>query len=334
MSYFDPQDVPVELTNILKLTGSDDFNEAMPAQRLFAKAAELPLRQGLLLGDILQGIYQTIPFAPGAAVEFPLDFLAPGTEREHIAYTCPNHGRIPERSVEGDYVQVPTYDIASSIDWNLKYSRDARWDIVSRAMEVLEAGFVKKLNDDGWHTLLAAIYDRNIMVYDGDAAQGQFTKRVVSLMKTIMRRNGGGNSTTINRFKLTDMYVSPEAIEDMRNWNIDQVDEFTRREIYLAADGTLNKVFNVVLHDLDELGVGQEYDNYFQQDLAASIQPSDVELIVGLDLSRRSFMMPVRAPVQVFEDPALHRQRRAGWYGFGEFGFLVSDNRCCLGGSI
>ena len=47
------------------------------------------------------------------------------------------------RTVESDYVAVPCYDIANSIDWNIKYSRDARWNILGRAMEVLEAGFVK-----------------------------------------------------------------------------------------------------------------------------------------------------------------------------------------------
>ena len=61
-------------------------------------------------------------------------------------------------------------------------------------MQVLEASFVKKINDNGWHTMLTAGADRNILVFDGDASAGQFTKRLVSLMKVIMRRNGGGNT--------------------------------------------------------------------------------------------------------------------------------------------
>jgi len=39
-------------------------------------------------------------------------------------------------------------------------------------------------------------------------------------MKTVMRRNGGGNSTSANRGQLTDLYVSPEAVEDIRNWEL------------------------------------------------------------------------------------------------------------------
>jgi hypothetical protein len=326
-----------EMNDILVRSGSARREEALAAQHELAVALQAPLRQGVMNGDITGGIFERISLAPGTAPEFPLDFLAPGSEKDFVAYTLPNHGRIPERNIEGDYVMVPTYDIGSSIDYLLKYARDARWDIVGRAMQVLEASFVKKINDDAWHTLLAAGVDRNIVVYDSDAAAGQFTKRLVSLMKTVMRRNGGGNSTSINRGRLTDLYLSPEGIEDIRNWGVDQVDEVTRREIYVAEDGAVNRIFSVNLHDLDELGQGQEYQLFFTNELSGSLVStgSDVELVVGLDLSANdSFVMPVRADIQVFEDDTLHRQRRAGFYGFGEHGFGVLDNRRVILGSF
>jgi len=324
-----------ELTELLVRSGSLKREEALNANAEFAKALELPIRQGILSGDILDGIFEPITLSQGATPEFPLDFLAPGTEKDFVAYTIPNHGYIPERHVEGDYVMVPTYDIGASIDYLLKYARDARWDVVGRAMEVLENSFVKKMNDDGWHTLLAAGVDRNIVVYDSDAAAGQFTKRLVSLMKTVMRRNGGGNSASNNRGMLTDLYVSPEAMEDIRNWGVDQVDEVTRREIYVAADGTLNRVFGVNLHDLDELGEGQEYQVFYDDILGGSLPTGDSEFVVGLDLRKRdSFIMPIREQVQIFEDESLHRQKRAGFYGWAEQGFAVLDNRRVLLGSL
>jgi hypothetical protein len=324
-----------ELTELLMRSGSSNRETSLAANAEFAKALELPLRQAILNGDILNGIFEPIQLAQSATPEFPLDFLAPGTEKDYVAYTIPNHGYIPERHVEGDYVMVPTYDVGSSIDYLLKYARDARWDVVGRAMEVLEASFVKKMNDDGWHTLLAAGVDRNIVVYDSDANASQFTKRLVSLMKTVMRRNGGGNSASNNRGMLTDLYVSPEAMEDIRNWGIDQVDETTRREIYTAADGSLNRIFGVNLHDLDELGVGQQYQLFYTDTLAASLPSGDTEIVVGLDLRKRdSFIMPVRQEVQIFEDDTLHRQKRAGFYGWAELGFAVLDNRRVLVGSL
>ena len=69
-----------------------------------------------------------------------------------------------------------------------------------------------------------------------------------------MRRNSGGNSASVGRGSLTDLYVSPEALEDVRNWGLDQIDEVTRREIYTAAEGgaPITRIF-MNLHDLDEL---------------------------------------------------------------------------------
>ena len=326
-----------EFIALLRKSGDADINVAQAAQREFAKALELPLRKGVLVGNILGNIFETINVEAGSTTEFPLDLISPGLEGEHVAYTNPGHGRIPERAVESDYVMIPTYNIASSVDYLLRYAREARWDIVGRAMQVMEAGFTKKMNDDGWHTLLAAGVDRNILVYDGDATAGLFSKRLVSLMQTVMRRNSGGNSASVGRGRLTDLYVSPEALEDVRNWGLDQVDEVTRREIYTASeDGApITRIFGVNLHDLDELGEGQEYQTFFTSELSGNVQSSDVELVVGLDQSSNdSFVMPVKEQLQVFEDPTLHRQQRAGYYGWAELGFGVLDNRRIILGSF
>jgi len=326
-----------EIINLLRQSGDADASIAIPAQREFAAALESPLRKGVLVGNILGNIFETIQMEPGATPEFPLDLISPGLEGEHVAYTNPGHGRIPERAVEGDYVMIPTYSIASSVDYLLRFARDARWDVVSRAMQVMEAGFTKKMNDDGWHTILAAGVDRNILVYDADAAAGSFSKRLVSLMQVVMRRNSGGNSASSSRGRLTDLYVSPEALEDIRNWGETEVDEVTRREIYTSTDGgsAITRIFGVNLHDLDELGEGQEYQNFFANDLGGSLATDKTELVVGLDQSTNdSFVMPVREDLRVYEDPALHRQQRAGFYGWAELGFGVLDNRRVILGSF
>ena len=326
-----------DFINLLKRSGDSDKAVALDAQREIAKALELPLRKGIMFGDVVTNIFEKMVLEPGSSPEFPLDLLAPGTERDYTAYTNPGHGRIPEKHVEGDYVMVNTYGITNSIDFLLRYAREARWDIVARAMQVLESGFVKKINDDGWHTILAAAVDRNILVYDADAAAGQFTKRLISLAKTVMLRNGGGNSVTATG-RLTDLFLSPEAIEDIRNWGIDQLPEAARQEVYQSADGgaPLTRIFGVNLNGLFEFGDGQEYQTFFTSDLSGSLGPnSDVELIVGLDLNARdSFVMPVKREVEIFEDEGLHRSQRQGYYGWAEIGFGVLDNRRVLAASF
>ena len=89
------------------------------------------------------------------------------------------------------------------------------------------------------------------------------------------------------------------------------------------------------LHDLDELGEGQEYQTFFTSGLSGAVEASDVELVVGLDQSSNdSFVMPMKQQLEVFEDPTLHRQQRAGYYGFAELGFGVLDNRRVILGSF
>ena len=154
-------------------------------------------------------------------------------------------------------------------------------------------------------------------------------------MKTVMRRNGGGNSSSINRGQLTDLFLSPEGIEDIRNWGVDEVDPVTRRELITQEGGLLLRIFQVNLHDLDELGEGQEYQDYYTSDLSGSLPTGDTEIIVGLDLRNTdSFVMPVRQEVQIYEDDTLHRPRRAALYGWAEHGFAVLDNRRVLLGSF
>lgn len=326
-----------EFLDMLKRAGDARPEVAIAAQYELAQALELPLREAVLVGDITANIFQRVPLEGNSTAEYPLDLLNPGDEVDHVAYTSPGHGYIPQRAIEGDYVKVPTYQISTSIDMLRRFVRDANWDVSGRAMKIMEAGVIKKINDDAWHVLLAAGVDRNILVYDADAAAGQFTKRLISLMKSVMRRNGGGNAGSVNRFKLTDIWLSPEALEDIRNWGVDIVDDTTRREIYVSNDdGSITRIFGVNLHAMDELGESQEYQNYFTNQLSGALGPSsDVELVVGLDLSSAdSFVMPIREQLSVTPDPALHRQGRVGWYGSMEFGLGSLENRRVLLGSL
>jgi len=323
--------IPAKLAQLLRDSANPNQQVAMAAfEQLAATALIEPLRNAILPGDIVSDIFQRVDLEPDAMPEFPLDLIAPGTEKDYVAYTVPNAGRIPERHVEGDYVMVPTYQIGNAIDWLLRYARHARWDIVARAMEVFEMGFTKKKNDDGWHTLMACGVDRNIIVYDGNASAGQFTKRLISLAKVVMRRNGGGNSASTNRRRLTDLYASPESLEDVRNWGMDQADQFTLREIFLSDDNVLRQIFGVNLHAIDELGQNQEYQNFFSNQLSGALASGDIELVVGLDQTKQTFYNPVKMDIELFQDPTLHRQQRAGVYGWAELGWGALDSRDVL----
>jgi hypothetical protein len=331
-----------EQVELLKRTGSANKAEALEAMHSLAQALQVPLRSALLDGDILGGIFAPEVLDPSATAEYPLDFYQTAQENDYVAYMIPGEGALPQRTITGDAVTISTYDVGNAIDWPLKYATSARWNIIARAMEVLEAGFVKKMNTDGWRVIIAAGAGRTDysggapLVYDSAATAGQFTKRLVSLMKTTMVRLAGGNSATANRGRLTDLYISPEALEDIREWDHDEVDDVTRREIFTAGEdgGPMARIYGVNLHPLDELGVGQEFQTYFAT-LGVSMGTSDEEVVVGLDLSHGdSFVMPVKRELQIFEDDMLHRRMKAGFYAWAEHGFAALDGRRILLGSF
>jgi len=321
----------------ISLAGLDEFAAAIAAglsisdEESSQADLQTPLRSGVLVGDNVRNIYTQVGLGPQEYfLEYPLDILAPGEEDKFIAYTQPGTGRIAERHIEGDYVRVPTYKMQSSIDWDLKFMEQVNYPVMDRITKIFLAGFVKKINDDGWSTLISAAADRNVLVYDAAANAGQFTKRVVSLAKIVMRRNGGGNTASMKRARLTDIFGSPEMTEDMRNWGIDQLDDISRRELYVANDGAtqLTRIFDVNIHELDEFGEGQVYQQFYTEQLGAALQASDVELAIGLDmLNKDSFIMPIKQEVQVYNDPYQHRAKRAGIYGWCEAGFGVLDSR-------
>ena len=49
-----------ELTDLLMRSGSAEKTQSLEANSQFAKALELPLRQGVLSGDILDGIFEPV----------------------------------------------------------------------------------------------------------------------------------------------------------------------------------------------------------------------------------------------------------------------------------
>jgi len=314
---------------------SNDPVESAQAAREIITAVELPIRKTLLEGPILDGIYEPMDFTTNPNVRFPLDLLTPGDEDEFYAYVHPGEGYIPMKRVEADYLMVPTYQIANSIDCSRRFIRDANWPVIQRMLEVLEAGFFAKMNDDGWQTIISAGVDRNVIVNDPNAAAGQFTPRLITLLQTFMRRQGGGNSGTVDRAKLTDLYVSPEAMMDIRAWTLDLVPDIVRAQIYNSAETDETTIFGVRIKALDELGEAQEYQNYFANTLGGSMAASDVEIVVGLDRQRNdSFIHPVREELMLFEDNLLHRRGLFGFYGHTEIGFAVLDSRRVLLGSL
>lgn len=329
-----------ELNGALRATAAVDPIVRTKAVTQFLNAIGLPVRQGVMDGDNTSGIFSTEVLPPGVSAEYPVDFVTPGSEGEFRAFTNPGKGRVPGLVVSGDKLTLPDIGNILRVEYDINYARNARWNILARLTEVFMAGFVKKRNDDAWHTLLAAAADRGVTVFDVAANQGQFTKKLFSLTKCSMARNSGGNSSSLKKGRLTDIYLSCEGIEEILNWNLDQVPDSVRAQLYSMSGGenTTLDILGVRLHEMYELGEDQEYQDYYVDRLGGDLVPSgsghghaDVELAIALDLvNRDSFVMAFTQALEVFEDPALHAQQKGGFYGWERYAIGVLDSRRIL----
>lgn len=331
---------------LLRAMASRDQRKADAARKAFAQELVSPLRRGIFDADNLGEIYnpQVIPY--GSTASYPLDFVRPGDEDTYTAYTLAEQGRLPERRVEASEINVPTFKIGNSIDWDIKFMKEARWDVVKRALQVFEAGFVRKINSDGWRCVLAAAADRGLVVEADGAAvltgsasclttaagAGEFTKELVSRMHTAMTRGAGGNG---NAGRLTDLYLSLEAMECVRAWDASRIDEFTRREIFVSAEKGLAEIYGVIMHAMTEFGQDQEYDAFLESVLSLSKPSGTEQFVLGLDLSTEdSFVMPIKEELEVYDDEALIRFQRMGIFGWMRHGFACLDNRRVLIGAF
>lgn len=310
--------------DLLKVCAGED-DHSIKQRSALAAVMEKAWKAGVLEPDLLGTIFTRIDLPAGVEAKFPLDFYSPDNEGSYNAFVVPKEGAIPDRAVEGDELRVPTYKIANAISWGLDYARDARWDVIARAIEVFTNGFVRKMNDDGWHCILKAAA-QNTTVSDSAASSGAFTRKLVTELQTGFKRLTGNRNGVC-----TDIFLSPEAIADIRNYTYQEVDDVTQREL---IKGAVPNLYGVRLHELQELGRLQEYDNYLGQTVGASLGTGDHEFVVALDLSHRDqFVMPVRETMKMFDDPTLHRSMKMGVYGWLELGFAALDTRRALLGS-
>jgi hypothetical protein len=328
---------------LLRETANKNPEIASAAMTKLAKAVELPLRKGFFIGDTVGSIYMREDLEPGTSAKYPLDFVGPSGEAGFGAFKIADEGAIPDRLVKGTEVAVDTFELGNGISWKLQYARDARWPMVERALKVFRDGFVKTVNDEGWRVILSAIGNR-VDTQFATVTGAAFTLGLLSDMQLRMKRG-----TDYSRNELTDLYVSSEVMKDIRDFATEtSIDFLTRREIFQAVprpDGNggeiiMPSIYGVRIHEMKQLGVGREYNTTFNSlkgSHLSTFAASTDEVVVGLDLTpegRQQFVMPVRRDMEMFEDPTLHRQQKAGVYGWMELAFALLDDRRALAGWI
>ena len=348
-----------EQIELVKAMGSRDNAVAAEANQAFAAFLGPVVAKVLMQAATASAIYTDLPYDEDDRPSIPLDLWFDGGEGYVTTWSQNVAGGLPTSTVEGfSEMKVATYRLDSAVSFLKRYARRGRLDVVSKAVERMANEVLVKQERNAWAVVLKTLAESG-NVLDANETTVTFTldvlNRLMTQVKRINRSYAGG--TTTDAYGLTDLFVSPEVKEDIRSFAYQPVSITTssstlpannvltnlpdavREDIYRNA-GT-QEIYGVAIHDLIELGPNQKYNTLFDEFYTGTFNPASDELIVGLDLTKDSFVRPVARQAEsggtftaLPDDQFAARSEKIGFYGFLEEGRVCVDSRAVHGVAI
>ena len=324
-----------EQVELIRAMGSRDQLVAAEASQAFA-AFIGPVVQKVLLQAGTSGLlFSDLQYDEDDHPSIPLDLWHDQGEDYVQVWSQNIAGGLPTSEVTGmQEMKVATYRLDSAISWLKRYARRARLDVISKGIERMSNEVLIKQERNAWAVVLRALGEASTNSLKHVIASGTENEfvphdmnRLMTHIKRINTAFNGGTPEGLTAKGLTDMFMSPEMMEQVRafaygamnthNYSGSRHDtgngpitlpENVREDIWNS--GGMASLYGVVLHELLELGNEQKYNKLFASILDSN-SITDIpgggggtfdsnatsghldELIVGVDLSREAFVRPL-----------------------------------------
>lgn len=206
-------------------------------------------------------VYKVMGEAPwGYEVWTPEDLIQVGVDTEKYCF------RVNPRTAALVLVPCIEYNSSVNIDTNVFNNK-----VAERAFFIGSNSITRKLLLDQWQTVLSTAADRNMVIFDDSNSKGDFTVRLISLLKVVMRRNKGRLSVGP---RITDIAIGTDAYFDL-----------------FGEHTSSAKVWGITIRPIDGLDIGGELSNYYFDSLKGSIPDTKTNLAVAFDCrSKESFV--------------------------------------------
>ncbi len=358
-----------EQVELIKALASKDQAVAREAAEAFAAFIGPVVQKVLSQAGTAPMIYAANEFDEDDNPSIPLD-LYYGTDTNHVSVWAQNvAGGLPTSEVTGmQEMKISTYRLDSAVSFLKRYARRARLDVMSKALERMAQEVLVKQERNAWAVILKALAEAstggNKHVVGSDTASSFNVSDLSKLMTRIKRIHtsfASGTPAGVDSKGLTDLFVSPEIMQDIRGFAYNPVNTIgtkspgqtlpnsAREEIWRAAGAS--EIYGVTIHELLELGVSKKYNTLFGEFAsgqsivngggAGTFDSTADEILVGVDLSREAFIRPVARQAEsggqfvvLPDDQFVSRAEKTGFYGFLEEGRVCLDARAVVGISV
>jgi len=339
-----------EQVELIKAMGSRDTIVAKEASEAFAAFIGPVVSKVLLEAGTSSAVYSDLSFDEDDNPSIPLDLWSQETEGYTTVWSQNVAGGLPTSVVEGfNEMKVSTYRLDSAVSLLKRYARRARLDVVSKAVERMANEVLVKQERNAWAVVLKALATATTNGQDHivSGSNSLVLKDISALLTKVKRINTSyAKGSTTSSYGVTDLFLSPEMIADIREFAYNPVGNNgtdlpagVREEIYRGAGA--QEIFGITLHELVELGKNAKYNVLFDSFYGANpgvFNPSNDEVLIGLDLTKDAFVRPVARNSEtggtftaVPDDQFVSRSEKIGFYGSLEEGRVCLDGRAVAG---
>lgn len=372
MIKFTTKEAEKNAKNLLKAFASKDSNVSKHAQETLAALMTTPMSVAVEQASLTSLIYgEPIRYTRAdGPPSIPLDIYFGLPEGYFQVWSNGSPGGLATNHISGeDEFRFSPISLDSAVSWLIDYAESGAVNTVTRGIQRMLQEVLVKRNYYGWEVLLTsigkAVYggQRNVIASTAktQGATRKFQLDDVSRMITKLQRLnaswvGGTPIGNESARGLTDLFVSPEAMEEVRRFvynpmnttAIPDTNESTalglpdgiRTDIY--NNGGAASLFGIRLHTLWELGVGGAYTNlldsvYTPAGSDATFNAGSEDVVIGVNLRANAFARVVMEDEEngdIFnlevDDQFTRRSKRFGYFGGVTDGYMVGNDRAAI----
>ena len=358
-------DFTPENVELIKRMASDNKAEAFEAQAAVAKFVMPVIESALLQAKILSALYEDFRFSEDDNPSIPLDIYADSTAEGTLQVWSQNAaGGLGTNFVMpySEELKFQTYSIDTAISFDAKHARKARLPVISKSLTKLSQEVLLKMERTAANQIFNVLAQN---ATDALAVSSATTGKVLpedfnSLLLKMARLNKswvGGTPVANAAGKVTDVFMSPERMFDMRAMAYNPLNttapngiaatnasgaiaapESVRAGLFNGAG--VGNFYGVTLHEVQELGPNQKWTNIFKAFASAESVTfgSGDDLMLAVNMGKTGLIRPVEVNAVsntemklVPDDQFVSRQQKIGFYGKIEEGRLCLDNRGLAG---